>query len=295
MNKYKIITDSCIDLNKEEVERYDLTVLPLTIKIADISFEDSVTESVMSKKDFYNHLRNKESSHTSAVTPGIIMDCEKKYLEEGYDILCLCFSSALSGTYNSFMIASEELKAQYPHNKIIVIDTLCASSGQGLLVTNAASLKEEGHDIDYVAKWVEDNKLRLCHLFTVPDLSQLRRGGRLSAPAAAFGTLFNIKPVLHVSTEGKLVPIKKVRGRNASFNYMIDRVVNTIEDPGNQTIFICHGDCLDEAMILGDALKAKLPIQGVKYFYVGPVIGSHSGVGTISIFYFGNDRFNTKY
>jgi DegV family protein with EDD domain len=295
MSNYQIITDSCIDLNKEEIVKHNLIVLPLTIEIAHVSFENDPDERVMNIKEFYEHLRNKELSHTSAVTPLCIEEKMIPYLEKGEDILCLAFSSALSTTYNSFAIAASELKEKYPQRTIYVIDTLCASSGQGLLVTKVCEMRENGCSIDEAYTWAEHNKTNLCHIFTVPDLYQLKRGGRLSAPAAAFGTLLNIKPVLHVSKEGKLVPIKKVRGRKASLDYIIKRIKETIVNPETQTIYLSHGDCYDETKELAERLKETLHIKDYRIFYVGPVIGAHSGCGTIAIFYLGNDRSNSNY
>jgi DegV family protein with EDD domain len=215
-------------------------------------------------------------------------------LKSGRDILSISFSSALSGTYNSARIAKEELQEKYPERKIIVIDSLSASMGQGLLVYHAAKRKQEGKSIEEVAKWVEENKLKLCHLFTVDDLNHLRRGGRLSPISAILGTILRVKPLLHVSIEGKLTVVSKSRGRHTSLDMLVQQMEKTIENPEGQTVFISHGDCLEEAEYVKEKMLAKLPIKDVVINYVGPVIGSHSGPGTIAIFYFGNDRFTQK-
>ena len=211
-------------------------------------------------------------------------------LQAGKDVLILAFSSGLSTTCNSAVIAAQELGEKYPDRKIFAVDTLCASLGQGLLVWYAAKARERGGTIEEVRDWVEDRKLNLCHQFTVDDLHFLKRGGRISAATAVVGSMLQIKPVLHVDNEGHLINIGKARGRQASLKALVDRMEETAIDSGSLTVFISHGDCLEDAQTVADMVKKRFGVQEVYINYVGPVIGAHSGPGTVALFYMGTDR-----
>ena len=211
-------------------------------------------------------------------------------LQAGHDVLILAFSSGLSTTYNSSLIAVEELSAKYPDRKLYTVDTLCASLGQGLLVWYAAKLRARGGSIDEIRDWVEEHKLNLCHQFTVDDLYFLKRGGRISAATAIVGSMLHIKPVLHVDDEGHLVSIGKARGRQAALKALVDRMEETAIDPGSLTVFISHGDCLEDAQTVADMVKKRFNVQDIYINYVGPVIGAHSGPGTVALFYIGTNR-----
>jgi DegV family protein with EDD domain len=291
MNDYVILTDSCIDLSNELANELRLEVVPLSVKVEEKTYVNYLDEREISFNDFYKELRSKKKTQTSQANPEDFLNVMKPFLEKGLDILSISFSSALSGTYNSTVIAAEELRELYPNRKIITIDSLSASSGQGLLLTYAAKMKASSRTIDEVASWVEDNKLNLCHLFTVDDLNHLKRGGRLSSTTAFLGTLLSVKPILHVSNEGKLVAQSKAKGRTNSIIKMVDRMEQTIVDPNGQLIYISHGDSLDDALKLRDLIVKRIPVGEVVINYVGPVIGSHSGPGTLALFYLGNDRF----
>lgn len=291
MKKYVLITDSCIDLPLEIVERYEMVVLPLSVNINGKEYKNYLDEREIKFKKFYDMLREKAKTSTSMATPNDFIETFEKYVEQGYDILSISFSSNLSGTYNSSLIAKAELEEKYPDNKIITIDSLCASMGQGLLLTYAGKLREEGKSIDEVAAWVEENKLNICHLFTVGDLNHLRRGGRLSYSKALIAQVLRIKPVLHVNKEGKLVQVGIARGRQSSIKSLIDRLKKTIQNPEEQIIYISHGDCLEEVEKIKEKIKNELNPKEIVINYIGPVIGSHSGLDTIAIFYLGNDRF----
>jgi DegV family protein with EDD domain len=211
-------------------------------------------------------------------------------LQQGRDILDIAFSSGLSATYSSAKIACEELSEKYPERKVFAVDTLAASLGQGLLVYHAAGQKRAGKSIEEVRDWVEQNKLHLCHWFTVDDLNHLKRGGRISGATALFGTMLNIKPVMHVDDEGHLIPMGKARGRRASLDALADHMEETAIDPGSQIVFISHGDCQEDANYLADEIRRRM---GVKNFVIGncgPVIGTHSGPGTMALFFFGTRR-----
>ena len=205
-------------------------------------------------------------------------------------MLYLGFSSGLSGTFNAGAVAARELSEKYPDRKIYAVDTLCASLGQGLLVYLACQRKKSGADIDAVRAYVEENKLNLCHWFTVDDLFFLKRGGRVSAATAVVGSLLNIKPVLHVDNAGKLINVAKARGRRAAIDMMFEKTRATILPNVNDVIYICHGDCIEDAEYLANRVRNELGIQDVMIGYTGPVIGSHSGPGTLAIFYLGNER-----
>lgn len=291
MNKYIILTDSCIDLPSRMAEEMELMVVPLSLIIDDVNYYNYLDEREITFKNFYQLLREGKTTQTSQVNPQRFIEIMEPILVSGYDILSISFSSALSGTYNSSAIAKNDLLEKYPERKIITIDSLCASMGQGLLLTYAAKLKKEGHSLDDVAKWVEENKTNLCHLFTVGDLNHLRRGGRLSYAKAILGTILKIKPLLHVNKEGKLVQTGATRGRKSSLIKMVERMEKTIINPKEQTIYISHGDCLDEIIELKQIIMERLPVKDVIINYVGPVIGSHSGINTVAIFYLGTDRF----
>ncbi len=291
MQKFKIVTDSCVDLPAEMAKSLDLIVLPLSVTIEDKSYRNYLDEREIKFKDFYQLLRERRIAKTSQVNPEQYIEVIEPLLEEGYDILLVTFSSALSGTYQSSLVAKSELQEKYPHRKILIIDSLCASMGQGLLLKYLAEQKEQNASLEELVLWAEKNKQRLCHLFTVGDLNHLRRGGRLSYAKAFLGTLLKIKPLLHVDMGGRLVQTGAVRGRRQALNKMIERMIQTIENPEKQEIFISHGDCLDDVIYVVDRINESIKVKNVVFNYVGPVIGSHSGVDTLAIFYLGNDRF----
>ena len=245
---------------------------------------------MVGKEDIYRMLREGEVATTAAVNISQYLDMLEPILQSGTDVLVLSFSSGLSATYDSSRLAAEELREKYPQRKIFAVDTLCASLGQGLLVWHAAQLKDQGKSIEEVRDWVEENKLHLCHQFTVDDLHFLKRGGRISATTAVVGTMLKIKPVLHVDDGGKLVNIGKARGRKASLKALVDRMEETAIDPAGQTVFISHGDCMEDAEYVAGLVKERMGVQDVRINYVGPVIGAHSGPGTLALFHLGSRR-----
>jgi len=290
MSNYKIITDSCIDLPDNVAKELDLVVIPLSVLMDGKTFFNYLDEREITFQAFYERLREKAMPSTSQLNPAEFEEAFEKELEQGNDILSISFSSALSGTYASSVTARDKLQKKYPNRKIITIDSLSASMGQGLLVYYAANLKKQGVGIEEVAAWVENNKLKLSHLFTVNDLNFLRRGGRLSSGKAILGTIINIKPLLHVSTSGKLVPVGQARGRRQALNKMIERMRLTIENPRDQLVMISHGDCIEDVDYLKEQIAEKIPVKDIIFNYIGPVIGAHSGPSTIALFYLGNDR-----
>lgn len=289
-HEYVIFTDSCCDLTVKQIEDMDLHVIPLSVEMEGKTYLNYPDEREIKFVDFYEKLREKIVAKTSMVGIGQFLEAFEPVLKEGKDILYIGFSSALSGTYNSAYLAAKELQNTYPEQKIITIDSKAASMGLGLLIHYAYLGKKDGKTINQLTAYLESIKLKVTHLFTVDDLGTLMRGGRLSATSHILGTLLKVKPILHVSNEGKLVPIQKVRGRKHSLQMMIDLTKEYIDSSFEQTIFISHGDALEEAEYIGNELKKTLKIKEIVYGYVGPVIGAHSGPGTIAIFFQGFKR-----
>lgn len=287
MPTYQIMTDSCCDFPQQMYSELNLTMLPLTVEFRDQVHDDRNDDSL---KALYNGFRNGEAARTSAVNPSRWASAMERVLARGEDILVLAFSSGLSTTYQSAVIAASEMKEAYPQRQILVVDTLCASLGQGLLVWYACQKRDAGFSLEELYHWVEDTKLHLCHWFTVEDLMYLKRGGRISATTALVGTMLQIKPVLHMDDEGHLVNVSKARGRKASIEAMAKKVAELGADYDNSTMFITHGDCLEDAQYLENLLKQKYGAKEVLISYVGSVIGSHSGPGTLALFFLGNHR-----
>ena len=289
MREYVIVTDSSSDLPEDLVRAWGLTVVPLSVEIGKDRFYNT-PEDAPDGHTFYSRLVKGEPVKTSAPNVEEFKDRLRPILLAGKDILNLAFSSALSATYQNACIAAEDLKEEFPDATILTVDTLAASLGQGMLVDLALEQQKQGRTIWEVRDWVEANKLHLCHWFTVGDLSQLRRGGRLSAGKAILGNLLHIKPVLHVDDGGRLVPMDSVKGRKKSIEAMFRMMEETVTDPASQRIYISHGDCLEDAQMLADMAKERLGVQSVTIGYVGPVIGAHSGYRTLALFFLGDHR-----
>jgi len=243
MREYKILTDSTTDLSPQLVAQTGVTVLPMTYTIGEKSYRNDPEETDLSSGDFYDMLRGGAMSTTSQINVETFREVAGKMARDGFDVLYVGFSSGLSGTFNSARIAFEDLSAEYPEHKFLAVDSLCASMGEGLLVYHAAQQQKAGRSIEETARWLEENKLHLAHWFTVDDLNHLKRGGRVSGAAAFFGTMLNIKPVLHVDDAGHLIPMEKVRGRKASLDALVAHMEKDAVDPASQTVFISHGDC----------------------------------------------------
>ena len=287
MPNYNIVTDSCCDLRPETYEQLNLTVVPLSMEFRGQVREDKSDDSI---KEVYAALRAGESAQTAAVNPDRWLNAMEPHLAEGRDVLVMAFSSGLSTTYQSAVIAAEELREKYPERTIYVVDTLCASRGEGLLVWYACKKRDEGMTLDELHKWVEDTKLHLCHWFTVDDLMYLKRGGRISAATALVGTMLKVKPVLHVDNDGHLINMFKVRGRKASLEAIANKLGELGGNYDNSTVFICHGDCIEDAEYTAEQIRALTPVKDIIINYVGPVIGSHTGPGVVSVFFLGTER-----
>ena len=290
MSEFIIVTDSSADLDTGMARELDVQVLPLGFVLEDHTYYNYPDNREMDPHVFYDRLRRGEVATTNAVNVAQYTETLEPLLQAGQDVLVLAFSSGLSTTYNSSAIAVEELSAKYPERKLYTVDTLCASLGQGLLVWYAAQQRNKGWSIEEVRDWVEEHKLNLCHQFTVDDLHFLKRGGRISSATAVVGTMLQIKPILHVDGEGHLINIGKARGRQASLKALVDRMEETSIDSGSLTVFISHGDCLEDARTVAEMVKERFGVQDVYINYVGPVIGAHSGPGTLALFYMGTER-----
>ncbi|MBQ3552839.1 MAG: DegV family protein [Clostridia bacterium] len=281
MSSYVILTDSSCDLPEKNAREWGLSVLPLSFTIDGKTYRNMLDGSEMDNHEFYQMLRNHKTSQTAAVNSNQFIELAEPLLLEGRDILYLGFSSGLSGTYSACAMAAEELSKKYPERKIFAVDTLCASLGQGLLVYLCYLQKKQGATIEQLRDYAENTKLSIAHWFTVDDLHHLKRGGRVSGAAATFGTLLHIKPVMHVDDEGHLIVMDKVRGRKRSINEIAGRLIKTATSL--KTVFICHGDCLEEAETLAKLMK-EAGAEDILINPVGPVIGSHSGPGTLAVF-----------
>ena len=287
MSEYVITVNSTVDLPKEWLEERHVPVFPLKYTIEDKTYEDM---SGLSSKEFFQKLREGKMATTTQINPEQAKESFEPLLKEGKDILHLGFSSGLSGTYNSMRIAAEELKEEYPDRKLIVIDTLCACLGEGLLLYYALKRKSEGMSIDELAEWVEENKLNICHDVTVDDLNHLHRGGRISKATAVVGTMVKIKPIIHMDNQGKLQVIGKERGRKKSLNKIVDMAVEQARGWENDIIMITHGDCLEDAEYVAGLVREKMGIDNILINNIGTVIGSHTGPGVVAVFCMGSQR-----
>lgn len=284
---YQILTDSCCDFPPQRYRELGLISLPLSITFRGETYPDRNDDSL---RDMYAGLRAGEAASTAAANPQQWEEALEPVLSSGEDALILAFSSGLSTTYQSACIAADEMKERFPERKILVVDSLCASLGQGLLAYYAARKRDEGLGLEALKAWLEDNKLHLCHWFTVNDLMYLKRGGRINAATAIMGTMLSIKPILHVDNEGHLISVGKARGRKASIAALADKAAELGQGYDNSLMFISHGDCREDAEALAELVKERCGAKEVYINYVGAVIGSHSGPGTLALFFLGQHR-----
>lgn len=287
MSNYKITSDTTCDLPDSYLKENDIAIIPLYYNLNDVIYGEEIN---LTPHEFYDKMKEGSMPSTMACNPDTTERIFRKILESGYDILHIAFSSALSSSYNTAAVVGKELAEEFPDRKIIVIDSKAASMGEGLIVYNTVLNKNNGMSIEDNAKWVEDNLLNVCHLFTVNDLFHLHRGGRVSKATAIIGTMINVKPVLHVDDEGALVSLNNVRGRKKAINALADNMGKVIEGFNNDVIMISHGDCYDEAFALGEQLKERYGVKEVIINYVCPTVGAHTGPGVIALFYMGKER-----
>ena len=287
MRDYVITVNSTVDLPKEWLEERHVPVVPLKYTIDGETYTDM---EGLSAKEFFAKLREGKMSVTSQVNPEEAAELLEPYVKDGKDVLHLGFSSGLSGTLNSMRIAGQMLEEKYPEAKVIVIDTLCACLGEGLILYKALQQKAMGKTIDETAQWVEENKLHICHNVTVDDLNHLHRGGRVSKTTAVLGTLVQIKPIIHMDDNGKLQVIGKERGRKKSLNKIVDMAVEQSKGWDNDIIMITHGDCIEDAEYVAKLVREKMGIDNILINNIGTVIGSHTGPGVVAVFCMGNKR-----
>lgn len=290
MKDFVIMTDSCCDMTAQLAGELELSVLPLSLLMGDETYRNWLDGREIGFHEFYERIRSGASATTSAVSVGDFEEAMRPLLQEGKDILYLAFSSGLSTTYQSAVIAADSLQEEFPDARILVVDTLAASLGQGLLVYLCVQQKRAGKSLEEVRDYAEATKGKVCHWFTVDDLNHLKRGGRINAATALFGTMLAIKPVLHVDDEGHLIAVSKTRGRKASLLALVDKMAETADDPVHQTVFISHGDCEEDARFVSDEIRRRFGTEDIRINYIGPVIGNHSGPGTVALFFLGQPR-----
>lgn len=288
---FKILTDSSCNLNVEMLD--ELGVIHKSLTIVDEAgneIRNYLTDKNFSFKGFYDRLRSKEHIKTSLINVEEFVSMYEDVLKNGEDVLAIIFSSGISGTYQAAKIAADDLRDKYPERKVIVIDSLSASIGHGLLILYAANMQKDGKSMEEIADFIYKNRLKMVHKFTVDDLFFLKRGGRLSGGVAVVGTILQIKPLLHVDNEGKLITQSKVNGRKKSINAMFEEFKATVVDPENQIIAICHGDCFADAELLANKIRSEVKVKDIIINYCDPVLGAHAGPGVLALFYLADER-----
>ena len=290
---FDIITDSASNLPKTYATQNSIGIISLKYTLAGEEFDCYVEkENDASLKNFYTRMREKASTSTSNINAATFEERFTEVLEAGRDILYVSFSSALSSSCSFAQSTCDALKEKYPDRKIYVVDSLCVTYALGLLIDYAVKLRDEGKNIEEIRDWLENNKKNMLHLFTVDDLVYLKRGGRISPTTAFAGTLLGIKPVMHVTNEGKLEKYNKIKGRKASLTALVDKIEELIVNPTEQTIAIVHGDCVEDAEFSKKLIQERLGTKDFIIDYLSPVVGAHSGPGTIAIFFMGKGRMN---
>lgn len=287
MKEFMIATDSTVDLPKTFLEENHVLTISLSYVIDGVTYKEM---DGLSHEEFFEKLRNGSLPTTSQINPQEARKALEPIVKEGKDVLYIGFSSGLSGSYNSVRMAAEELMEDYPETKIIAIDSLCASMGEGLLLYKALQLKQQGKSLEEIANWIEENKLHICHNVTVDDLNHLHRGGRISKTTAVLGTMVKIKPIIHMNNEGKLVVIGKERGRKKSLLTLLDKMEKQMQGYDNDVVMITHGDCIEDAKYVEEQIRERFGIKKIIINGIGSVIGSHTGAGVVAVFFMGNER-----
>lgn len=287
---FTIVTDSCCNLPAEIIDQFGLKVISLIFHAGGKEYRGYTEGESLDLRQFYDMMRRREPVTTSSAAPQECLDVFETELKQGNDVLYIGFSSGLSASYPTAASVLQQLAEKYPAQRALTVDSLCAALGQGLLVTYAARMREEGKNIDEVYQWLMDNRLHLCHWFTVDDLFFLHRGGRVSKTAAIVGSMVGIKPVLHVDNDGHLIMKSKVRGRKASLDALLQKMADLVVEPEKQTVYIVHGDCEPDAFYLRDEVQKRFGVRDFLIHCLDPVIGSHSGPGTAALFFLGKER-----
>jgi DegV family protein with EDD domain len=290
MNEYAIITDSTSDLSPSMLERYSIQVLPMEVLLGDRIFLHYPDARNMSFGAFYNQLRGAVEAKTTQINLQAYLETFEDILSTGKDVFYIGFSSGLSGSFGNAVKAAEELRPRYPSQKVAVIDSLSASTGEGFLVYHAALEKEKGKSFDELEQWVLQNRLRVNHWFVVDDLFHLKRGGRVSSTAAVAGSMLGIKPLLKFDDQGKMAVADKIRSRKKSLKELVVRMEQNYQPCEDGSVFVSHGDCMEDAQFVEALIREKFAVSDVLLNYIGPVIGAHSGPNTVALFYFGDTR-----
>lgn len=289
---FKITTDSTTDLPIEYLKEHNVECMPISYILDGVTYG---RDRELDWKEFYSMMRNEgKMPTTSQINPAEAKEYFEQYIKTDKEILHVAFSSGLSGTYNNVRLAAQEVMEEHPDCRIVVLDSLSASLGEGLFVHKAVKLRDEGRTLDETVEWLTENTQNLVHVFTVDDLFHLHRGGRVSRAAAIVGTLVSIKPKLHVDSEGHLIVIDKVRGRKKSLNalvdYMEEKIGSRLQENRDDCVFISHGDALEDAEYVRDRVRERLGMEHFLISHIGPTIGAHSGPGTIALFFMGESR-----
>ena len=290
MRDYIIVTDATSDIPNEMANELNVKVVPMSFSLGEKNYNHYPDYRELDIKTFYDKKRAGQTSLTTQINVAVYLDFFEEIIKSDKDLLYISFSSALSSTYQSSVLAAKELNEKYPDFKIITIDSKAATLGETLLVKLAAQKKSEGMNIEDLSKWVAENHLKVCHYFTVDDLNHLKRGGRMTAMTAFIGTALDIKPILHVNDEGKLIPLDKVRGRKKALKVLFNYLAELSENLEEQTVFIGHGDCIEDARNLESLIKEAYKVKEVIIHPIGPIIGSHTGPGAITLFFLGKHR-----
>ena len=292
MAKFTLVTDSTCDLPLDYYKEHNVELLYLSCIMDGVTYDGK--KNILDEKKFYEFVRNGALPTTSQVNPEQAKDCFEKILESDKNILYLAFSSGLSGTYQSGVIAANEIKEEHPDANVVVIDSLCASLGEGLLLYYAIKLRDEDKSIEEATEWIEAHKLNVGHAVTVDDLFHLQRGGRISKASAVIGSMINIKPMIYVNDEGKLINIGKIRGRKKALSSLLDmmeeRMGSYNSKDKNEMIMISHSDCEEDAKAVADMIKERYGFENFVINMIGPVIGSHTGPGTVALFFMADKR-----
>lgn len=285
----KIITDSACDLKREYIDKNNIGLLSLVLNLNDEVIKDDLGET-LSYKDFYRQMREGSTPTTSQVNAHEFEEEFIKHVKNGDSIICITISSALSGTFNSANIARNNILEEYPEAKIELVDSLSVSMGQGLLVLKACEMKDNGKSIEEIVQWLEDNKRKIIHSILIDDLNHLKRGGRISGATATIGGLLNIKPSAYIDDEGKLVQGEKIKGKKKALKFLANEVKERVINDENEVIYICHGDCLEDAEALRDIILQEVKLKDVIINYIGNVVGAHAGPGVLAVVYLGKNR-----
>ncbi|MBM7870416.1 DegV family protein with EDD domain [Clostridium pascui] len=284
-----IVIDSCSDLPRDFVEKNNIPALGINVKLNEIEFVDDFGKTV-TYKEFYDAVREGEMPTTAQVNSEVYKEEFLKHVKQNKSVIYLAFSSALSGSINSANIAKDEILEEYENADITIIDTKSASLGEGLIVYYAYDMLKKGCSKEEIVNWVEKNKLKVNHWVIADDLNHLKRGGRISGTQAVVGTLLNIKPVINVDDEGRLIPVAKVKGRKKALKTLVDKFREKVVNPEEQVIFISHSDCASDAELVKNMILEEFKVKDFIINQIGPGIGSHTGPGTVTLFFMGDSR-----